>query len=278
MDKTFGTFSRLYHRSVAVGLDFSLTQGTAVSINFFSFLLKMLISSVYFRRATIVRTLLTSSAASSIVESTEHKSDVSSSGRTESSVAPPSQIRLQGVDGRVKPDLVQKFLGLELANESGRMKQERQRIISEFQRHSHDVGSPEVIVGAVALWTQRIRDLAYNFQSYRSTVHRMSDMELLFNQRRDMLIYLRKKDFKAYCLLLHKLGLKDVFTDVHGEDRYPEGIVHGQAVDDRVTRFLFAFHTLFNKKKPSQWKRIKPKLMREVFDNDGYLRTLRILL
>ncbi|GAX75854.1 hypothetical protein CEUSTIGMA_g3297.t1 [Chlamydomonas eustigma] len=220
----------------------------------------MLLSSVNFRRATIVRTLLTSSAASSLVESTEHKSDVSSSGRTESSVAPPSQIWPQGVDGHVKPDLVQKFLGLELASKSDRMKQERQRMISEFQRHSHDVGSPEVIV---ALWTQRIRDLAHNFQSHRKNVHRMRDMELMFNQRRKMLIYLRKKDFKAYCLVLHKLGLKDVFTDVHGEDRYPEGIVHGQAVDDRVTRFLFAFHPQFKQKKTSLWKRIKPKLIAE---------------
>jgi len=152
------------------------------------------------------------------------------------------------------------FLGLELASKSTRMNNERRVLISEFQRHTHDVGSPEVVV---ALWTHRIRDLAHNFQSHRKNLHRMRDMELMFNKRRKLMIYLRQIDFKAYSLVLYKLGLKDVFTEMHGEDRYPEGVVHGQPVDDRVTRYLFAFHPHFKQKKTSLWKRIKPKLIAE---------------
>jgi hypothetical protein len=37
------------------------------------------------------------------------------------------------------------FLGLELASKSTRMNNERRVLISEFQRHTHDVGSPEVV-------------------------------------------------------------------------------------------------------------------------------------
>ena len=49
----------------------------------------------------------------------------------------------------------------------------------------------------------------------------------------------------------------------HSEDRYPEGSLHRQPVDDHVRRFRFAFHPEYRQKKTSQWKRLLPKLMAE---------------
>jgi hypothetical protein len=49
----------------------------------------------------------------------------------------------------------------------------------------------------------------------------------------------------------------------HAEDRYPEGTLHGQVVDDRIIRQRFAFHTEYGQKKTQLWKRLKPKLIAE---------------
>ena len=36
----------------------------------------------------------------------------------------------------------------------------------------------------------------------------------MFNRRRRMLMYMRREDFASYCYVLHKLGLKDVYTEI----------------------------------------------------------------
>lgn len=122
-------------------------------------------------------------------------------------------------------------------------------------------------VAAVAVWTQRIRELANLFQHHRKNYHQMryardqrqdvavllekmqavcgvahvvanpacsphhvifssdshtfhthppprSKLELMFNRRRRLLTYLRKNDFEAYCFVVQKLGLKDVYAEI----------------------------------------------------------------
>lgn len=41
-------------------------------------------------------------------------------------------------------------------------------------------------------------------------------MELIFNRRRRLLMYLRRNNFDSYCYVLHKLGLKDIYTHIVG--------------------------------------------------------------
>lgn len=36
----------------------------------------------------------------------------------------------------------------------------------------------------------------------------------MFNRRRRLLTYLRKNDFEAYCFVVQKLGLKDVYAEI----------------------------------------------------------------
>ena len=35
----------------------------------------------------------------------------------------------------------------------------------------------------------------------------------MVNQRRRMLMYMRRQDFPAYCYTLRKLGLRDIYTE-----------------------------------------------------------------
>ncbi|KAG1674925.1 hypothetical protein FOA52_014718 [Chlamydomonas sp. UWO 241] len=204
----------------------------------------------------------TSTAAASLKQQQVPAGGASSSAPTGGS-APETE-------GRAKPELVDRVLGLELAARADVARHERGEMARQFARHSGDVGSSEV---TVALWTARIRDLARGFQDHRKNVHMIREMELMFHRRRRLLSYLRASDFEAYCYCVAKLGLRDVYAEIRADDRYPEGSVHGQPADGaRVRRVRFAFHPENRQRKTSLWKRLRPKLI----DEDPSLADLRI--
>jgi small subunit ribosomal protein S15 len=157
---------------------------------------------------------------------------------------------------------------MELDNRSMRMKKERQELIKSVQRHTGDVGSPEVVASVL---THRIREQAETLQDNRKNFQNMRKLELDVNHRRRLLTYLRESDFLAYSRVIFKLGLNDVFGGVEKDDRYLTGTVHAQKVDDRVQRLRFAFHPQFHVKKGQQWAKLKPKLVTE----DPFLASLR---
>ena len=84
-------------------------------------------------------------------------------------------------------------------------KEEKQAVIKKFQRSELDTGSSEV---QVALITQRINYLTDHFKTHKKDVHSRQGLLKLVNQRRILLDYLKKKDFKKYSTLINELGIR----------------------------------------------------------------------
>jgi small subunit ribosomal protein S15 len=81
----------------------------------------------------------------------------------------------------------------------------KEQIISEFRRHEHDSGSPEV---QVALITKRIEYLTEHFKAHAKDHHSRRGLLMLVGQRRRLLEYLRQKDATRYRALIERLGLR----------------------------------------------------------------------
>ncbi|EFJ42375.1 mitochondrial ribosomal protein S15 [Volvox carteri f. nagariensis] len=159
-----------------------------------------------------------------------------------------------------KPDLVEKFLSLDVCSSGVRRQAERQEVLREFQRHPADTGSPSVMV---ALWTHRVRSLVRVFDSGRKQLPSIRQLEMLVNRRRRMLTWLRRTDFESYSYTISKLGLRDIYVPAGGEHRYREGLTVNDPVDDQINRLRFNFHTKYRQGKTSMWYRLRPKLIAE---------------
>jgi small subunit ribosomal protein S15 len=81
----------------------------------------------------------------------------------------------------------------------------KEQIISDFRRHDHDSGSPEV---QVALITKRIEYLTEHFKVHAKDHHSRRGLLMLVGQRRRLLEYLRRKDLARYRALIERLGLR----------------------------------------------------------------------
>eukprot|EP00878_Enallax_costatus_P040859 GHUV01047258.1.p2 GENE.GHUV01047258.1~~GHUV01047258.1.p2 ORF type:complete len:105 (+),score=24.40 GHUV01047258.1:164-478(+) len=78
-------------------------------------------------------------------------------------------------------------------------------------------------MAAVALLTDKIRDMADHFQKHRKDHHSMRGLQGMLNQRRKLLGYLRRSNFPRYAFVLHKLGLKDTYAKQERYDKYRVG-------------------------------------------------------
>ena len=83
-------------------------------------------------------------------------------------------------------------------------KQEKQKIISEFEVHEGDTGSPEV---QIALLTERIGQLSEHLKSFEKDKHSRRGLLAMVNKRRRLLAYLQKKDEVRYTAVVKKLEL-----------------------------------------------------------------------
>ena len=81
----------------------------------------------------------------------------------------------------------------------------KEHVISEYRRHEHDSGSPEV---QVALITKRIEYLTEHFKVHAKDHHSRRGLLMLVGQRRRLLEYLRRKDVARYRALIDRLGLR----------------------------------------------------------------------
>jgi len=81
----------------------------------------------------------------------------------------------------------------------------KENVISEYRRHDHDSGSPEV---QVALITKRIEYLTEHFKVHAKDHHSRRGLLMLVGQRRRLLEYLRRKDVARYRALIERLGLR----------------------------------------------------------------------
>ncbi|MEG0074372.1 MAG: 30S ribosomal protein S15 [Eubacterium sp.] len=84
-------------------------------------------------------------------------------------------------------------------------KEEKERIISDYQTHEGDTGSPEV---QIAILTARINGLNEHFAVHKKDHHSRRGLLKMVGQRRGLLNYLKKKDIMRYRELIQRLGLR----------------------------------------------------------------------
>ncbi len=83
--------------------------------------------------------------------------------------------------------------------------EQKNEIISKFARHEGDTGSPEV---QVALLTARINHLSEHFKTHHKDHHSRRGLLKMVGARRNLLNYLKSKDFNRYRALIEQLGLR----------------------------------------------------------------------
>jgi small subunit ribosomal protein S15 len=84
-------------------------------------------------------------------------------------------------------------------------KQEKEKIIVDFETHKGDTGSPEV---QVALLTKRINDLTEHLKTHRKDHASRRGLLKMVGTRSALLKYVSKKDVKRYQNIISRLGLR----------------------------------------------------------------------
>ena len=79
------------------------------------------------------------------------------------------------------------------------------KIISDYQTHEHDTGSPEV---QVAILTHRITELTEHFKTHSKDHHSRRGLLKLVGRRRRLLDYLKGKDLERYRTTIERLGIR----------------------------------------------------------------------
>ena len=84
-------------------------------------------------------------------------------------------------------------------------KVQKTQVITSYQTHTADTGSPEV---QVAILSERIGYLTEHFKTHAKDHHSRRGLMKLVGQRRRLLDYLKGKDLKRYRGLIEKLGIR----------------------------------------------------------------------
>lgn len=84
-------------------------------------------------------------------------------------------------------------------------KQEKEKIIDDFETHPSDTGSPEV---QIAILTRRINDLTEHLKTHRKDHASRRGLLKMVGTRSALLKYVSKKDVKRYQEIISRLGLR----------------------------------------------------------------------
>lgn len=84
-------------------------------------------------------------------------------------------------------------------------KEDKEKIIKEWAKHDKDTGSVEV---QIALLTKRINDLTEHLKVHKKDVHSRYGLMKMVGQRKRLLAYLKRENFKRYNELIDKLGIR----------------------------------------------------------------------
>ncbi len=84
-------------------------------------------------------------------------------------------------------------------------KREKEEIMKEFKRHTKDTGSPEV---QIALLTNRINHLNEHLKIHKKDHSSRRGLLKLVGHRRQLLNYLKEKDFDKYSKIIKELGIR----------------------------------------------------------------------
>ena len=84
-------------------------------------------------------------------------------------------------------------------------KQEKEKMISDFETHEGDTGSPEV---QIAILTKRINDLTEHLKIHRKDHASRRGLLQMVGTRTALLKYINRKDTKRYQEVISRLGLR----------------------------------------------------------------------
>ena len=84
-------------------------------------------------------------------------------------------------------------------------KQEKEKVIDDFEIHEGDTGSPEV---QIALLTRRINDLTEHLKTHRKDHSSRRGLLKMVGTRSALLKYVRNQDVKRYRAVISRLGLR----------------------------------------------------------------------
>jgi len=84
-------------------------------------------------------------------------------------------------------------------------KQEKDKVIDDFEIHEGDTGSPEV---QIALLTKRINDLTEHLKIHRKDHSSRRGLLRMVGTRSALLKYVRNQDVKRYRGIISRLGLR----------------------------------------------------------------------
>jgi len=84
-------------------------------------------------------------------------------------------------------------------------KQEKEKIIGDFEVHKSDTGSPEV---QIALLTKKINELTEHLKIHRKDHASRRGLLKMVGTRAALLKYVSKKDLKRYQEIISRLGLR----------------------------------------------------------------------
>lgn len=84
-------------------------------------------------------------------------------------------------------------------------KEKKEEIMKEFRRHSKDTGSPEV---QIAILTNRINHLNEHLHAHKKDHSSRRGLLKLVGHRRQLLNYLKDKDFDKYSKIIKELGIR----------------------------------------------------------------------
>lgn len=84
-------------------------------------------------------------------------------------------------------------------------KDQKTSIITGYQTHGSDTGSPEV---QIAILSERINYLTEHFKSHAKDHHSRRGLMKMVGQRRRLLDYVKSKDTDRYRGLIERLGIR----------------------------------------------------------------------
>ena len=84
-------------------------------------------------------------------------------------------------------------------------KDEKGKIITQYQHHTNDTGSSEV---QIALLTERINDLTGHLTKNKKDFHSKQGLLKMVGKRRRLLKYLKDSDIDKYRKIIESLNLR----------------------------------------------------------------------
>jgi small subunit ribosomal protein S15 len=87
----------------------------------------------------------------------------------------------------------------------GLLKEAKDELIKQYQKHDKDSGSPEV---QIAVLTNRITYLTEHFKTHKKDHHSRRGLLQLVGRRRRLLDYLRGVDDARYRAVIDRLGIR----------------------------------------------------------------------